>query len=97
MDRAFNSTVKLFILRYFSGMVFPTGMGTIEISIRICLFFSDTQVGLYRGSAKDVSNSQKGKPRRDSRKQLPESVRRSNQSSKGAVGALSSIKAGSLS
>lgn len=55
---------------------------------------------LYRGSAKDVSNSQKGKPRLDRRKQLPESVGGSNQY-KGSIklyrsGALGLRKTGSL-
>lgn len=56
--------------------------GDREISIRIfsVLFFSDTlKANLLRGSAKDVSNGQKGKPRLDSRKRLPESVQGSNQ------------------
>lgn len=39
--------------------------------------------GHCRGSAKDISNCQKGKPRHDSRKQLPEAEWRSNQEGKG--------------
>lgn len=43
-----------------------------------CFGFDFLRHGRCRGSATDVSNCQKGKPRHDTRKRLPEEVRRSD-------------------